>query len=92
MRTKVSAGRAETELLLYFPAALYVFILFLLSTFVSGVWVVAADDRLRMPVFSPEWANEKFKVTTNETVGCTGRGTDGYIWRNVGWGSNTNCE
>lgn len=62
------------------------------SAMPSAEWTHAAGDNHRTPFDVSGWASKENKFTENSTDGCTGQGTDGYTWRNVGWGSNVNCK
>lgn len=83
-----SAGKQPARQI---SAALYGCVFTSLTALCGGAWKVAANDLLPPRVFSPEWITEEFDVTTQE-FGCPGKATNVYTWRNVGWGSNTNCE
>lgn len=93
MRAHASARRAEVVLGFHLYVGFYEsFLLILLIIVFDGVWVAAASIDLQTRVFPPEWVNEEANVTKNEQGGCDGQVTERYIWKNVGWGSNTNSE
>lgn len=93
MITKASPRGAGMESAFRSSASFYGRLFFMFFAALSGgTRLVNGHYHNRTQTVSPDWAPAEYNVTTQDEVGCTGRGVDGYMWRNVGWGSNINCE